>query len=365
VAKSDIQPGFLNVQKVGGMTAHDVVNRLRRLSGIKQIGHAGTLDPMARGVLPVAFGRACRLLRFLSDDKVYLATILFGARTDTDDVEGRVIERSSNIPTRQRISEALKHFVGNIEQVPPLYSAIHVGGKRLYELARRGETAGLEIPGRNVHIYSIEELDYREGVDLSLASGEAAPDNKNITSPETTDSALLQLRVHCASGTYIRSLARDLGVALGSAACLAALVRERFGLFSIQDSHCLADLQEAAAKGTFASLIEPPQERLGHARVELSEGLCRQLASGQRILVRQADLKADSKMSAPGSALSNSCPEEGSPANVLALRQGKLIAVCRVVPEQAGEEKTEFSEVKESSIVELQPEVVLLDGSSL
>ena len=222
MVKYSLPPGFLNVNKPSGLTAHDVVNRLRKLAGIKQIGHAGTLDPMASGVLPVAIGRACRLLRFLPDDKVYLASILFGRKTDTDDIEGKIIATSCHLPASPDISTALADFVGDIEQVPPLYSAIHVEGKRLYELARQGKTPAF-LPVRKVHIYSIEEIDYRRDT-VSVPEAASCP-----SSCTDTPGTLLELRIHCASGTYIRSIARDLGDRLGSAACLAALKRESHG----------------------------------------------------------------------------------------------------------------------------------------
>jgi tRNA pseudouridine55 synthase len=355
------------------MTAHDVVNRLRRLTGIKQVGHAGTLDPLARGVLPIALGRACRLLRFLADDKVYLATILFGQRTDTDDLEGTVIATSKQIPMPNEIAAVLKKFLGKIEQIPPLFSAIHLHGHRLYELARRGEIPG-EIPSRKVQVYAIEQLDYQRGSRTpspekseSKSQSETESEIKSETETEAeietgtdshdvcqAESARLNLRIHCSTGTYIRSLARDLGEELGSAACLAALERERAGFFEIGKSCRLEKLQELAAQGALASVIEPPENCLPQPSVDLSPVLSKKLAAGQRLSIKSDCLKEQTASSKPDSAR--------KPEYVLALCNGRLTAVCSLINSgPAG--ANEFSEGEESSIVELKPEVVFADGS--
>ena len=217
--------GFINVHKPIGITSHDVVNKIRRLVGVKQVGHGGTLDPLAEGVLPVAVGSACRLLRFLPQDKTYVAEILLGQQTTTDDIEGDVIRSAdaSSIST-QAIKEALSKFKGEIDQVPPFFSAIHVDGKRLYELARAGNTA-VEIKPRKVTIYKLEIL--------------------RIALP------VVQVRVACSSGTYIRSIARDLGDNLGCGGCLHSLVREQAGLFWLDKSLTLEAIAAHGKQGLF------------------------------------------------------------------------------------------------------------------
>ena len=300
------------------MTAHDVVARVRKIARMKQVGHAGTLDPMARGVLPVALGRATRLLRFLQDDKVYKAAVLFGKSTDTDDIEGKEIASSDRIPEQSEISEALKNFMGTIEQVPPAYSAIHVGGERLYNLARKGELPA-EIPSRRVTVHSIESLGYSAGV--------------------------LELRIHCSTGTYIRSIARDLGLALGTHACLSALERERAGPFEISESSSLEKLVEAAAADTLGNLFESPERKLFLPRVELHADQYKRLGFGQKLECEN-----------PFGAQEAAAPDQ----YVMAMYDGKVAGVCLLLPKQSHENT--LSEPS-SFIVELKPEVVLFDGS--
>ena len=191
--------GFLNINKHKGMTSHDVVANVRRLTGIRQIGHTGTLDPFAEGVLPICIGKATRLIEYLEDNKAYLATVQFGSNTDTYDIDGTVTQTFDKKVTRAQIEDALKDFRGEIEQLPPIYSAIKVNGKKLYEYARKGEE--VEIQPRHV---TIEKLELK-------------------TFDEILQTA--QLEVKCSKGTYIRSLAFDLGAKLGCGAHLSALVR--------------------------------------------------------------------------------------------------------------------------------------------
>lgn len=220
--------GFFNIIKPVGITSHDVVARVRKLTAIKQVGHAGTLDPLASGVMVVAVGKACRLLRFLSDDKAYLAEILLGVQTETDDMEGAVIE-SKPVPstlTNAQIASELQQFSGEISQIPPIYSAIHVKGERLYNLARSGAdlaALGIEIPTRQVTINEIALVD--------------------ITLPVVT------ARIDCSKGTYIRSIARDLGAALGLGGTLKSLVRERSGSFTMAEAKSFEQLTELKALG--------------------------------------------------------------------------------------------------------------------
>lgn len=200
--------GLLNIYKPVGMTSHDVVAVLRRLTKIKQIGHTGTLDPFAEGVLPVCVGKATRLIEYLSDDKEYLATVQFGAATTTYDIEGEKTFISDKKITKNDID--LKPFEGEIEQFPPIYSAIKVKGKKLYEYARKGQE--VEIQPRKVFIENIELKSFNE--DLQQA----------------------EILIKCSKGTYIRSIAHDLGQNLGVGAYLIKLVRTQVGKFRVEDS---------------------------------------------------------------------------------------------------------------------------------
>lgn len=204
--------GMLNLLKPPGMTAHDVVAAMRRRLGTKKIGHAGTLDPLAAGVLPLAVGSATRLLPYLQSGKEYLAEIQFGISTSTLDAAGEVLESCECAFTQADLAAVMPRFSGAIQQRPPMVSAVHHQGKRLYELARAGVIIE-DLPLRDV---TIEALELRAFI------------------PGPKPRALL--RVACSAGTYVRSLAVDLGAALGVPASLAFLLRTRAGDFDIQDS---------------------------------------------------------------------------------------------------------------------------------
>ncbi len=202
--------GFLNVYKPVGMTSHDVVSKLRKLTNIKQIGHTGTLDPFAEGVLPVCIGKATRLIEFLEDDKEYLATVQFGVSTTTYDREGEVIYTSDKKLVSEDVKNALKAFEGEISQLPPIYSAIKVKGKKLYEYARSGQE--VEIKPRKVTIENIELKSFDEKLQQA------------------------EILIKCSKGTYIRSIAYDLGQKLECGAHLIKLVRTQAGRFRIENS---------------------------------------------------------------------------------------------------------------------------------
>jgi tRNA pseudouridine55 synthase len=228
--------GLVVVDKPAGWTSHDVVAKLRRVFAIKRVGHAGTLDPDATGVLLVGIGRATRLLRFLTDTtKVYEGGVSFGVATDTLDAAGRETARGP-MPglTAEALVEATRRFVGEIDQVPPMVSAVKVDGRRLHELARRGEE--VERQPRRVRIDSIEVESFSVG-DFPSAT----------------------VRVTCGSGTYIRSLADDLGTALGGCAHLAWLRRLAVGPFGIDEAH---PLEEVMAQGE--AVVLPPVEAVRH-----------------------------------------------------------------------------------------------------
>jgi tRNA pseudouridine55 synthase len=213
---------FLNINKPLGLTSFDVVSRVRRMTGEKRVGHAGTLDPMATGVLLVAVGREFtkRISELMDLDKEYVAEIVLGAETDSLDRDGRLMDTIPVPPlTRAQIDSAVHRFVGQIEQIPPVFSAIHHQGKRLYELARAN--VDVKPAPRIVEIDAIEVVDY----------------------PDSEKQALfphLKIKVTCQKGVYIRSLARDIGHALGTTAFLSALVRTRIGEWRVEDAMPIA-----------------------------------------------------------------------------------------------------------------------------
>jgi tRNA pseudouridine55 synthase len=210
--------GVLNFLKPPGMTSHNAVAFIRRVAGVKRVGHTGTLDPAAAGVLPICIGQATRLVEYLQEgNKEYIAEATFGYETDTLDAVGRVVREASAADVAEEpLRAALKSFEGTIDQVPPIYSAIKVGGQKLYQKARAGADADeVPIDARRVTIHRAELL--------------------RLT-PATSAPPRAFLRIECSGGTYIRSLVRDLGVALDSAATMTFLVRTRSGNFSIDDA---------------------------------------------------------------------------------------------------------------------------------
>jgi tRNA pseudouridine55 synthase len=243
------------------MTSHDVVACLRKLTGVKHMGHAGTLDRMATGVLPIALGSACRLLRFLSKDKIYLAQFLIGTRTDTDDIEGKVLTQVDAVNcTRELIKDLLAGFVGEQMQSPPVYSAVHHAGKRLYKLAKAGNVPH-EVSPRKVVIYDLQIL----SIDL----------------PSVT------LRIHCSGGTYIRAIARDLGEKLGVGACLKSLVREKSGPFLLDGAISLERIIELGKSGKLRERCTDPREVLDFSVVSLDQENAHRLTMGQYIGLEQ------------------------------------------------------------------------------
>ena len=223
------QGGFFLIDKPAGLTSHDVVNRMRRILRIKRVGHAGTLDPLATGLLVIAAGPATRLLQFLSGmDKDYYATLEMGAVSDSYDAAGRIeIMAQAVMPSREEVEQALAEFIGEIEQVPPVHSALKIGGERAYEKARRGEM--VEMKSRKVSIERIELVEFNAPI----------------------------LKIYCtvSSGTYIRSLAHDVGQRLGCGAYLSALRRTRVGHFAVAN----AALPEEEAIENAASFLTSAQ----------------------------------------------------------------------------------------------------------
>lgn len=251
--------GFLNLNKSAGFTSHDCVAKVRRLLHLKRVGHGGTLDPAATGVLPIAVGRATRLLQYLNSDKAYQGTIRLGVTTTTDDLEGEVVATCSTSGlSLESVLPVLQSFQGNIEQVPPRYSAVQVQGKRLYDLARAGQTA--DIPKRRVQVDQIDLLNWRPG-----------------------ESAELDVAIACGAGTYIRSIARDLGAALHCGGTLAALTRTRSSGFTLDSSLTLEELARQVQAGIFNPIS--PEAALNHlGRVSLSPDRALRWCQGQRII---------------------------------------------------------------------------------
>ena len=260
--------GILVLAKPAGPTSHDIVALVRRLSGAQRVGHGGTLDPFASGVLPLFLGRATRLAEYhLGDGKSYRATICFGASSTTDDLEGE-LSPVATAPDRAAVEAALGRFRGTIEQTPPAYSAIKVAGRRAYALARAGITP--ELRPRTVTI-----------------------DRAAIVAWDGTDPVrpIATVEVDCSAGTYVRSLARDLGSAVGSAAYLGALVRTASGPFRLGEAHSVDTLREAASSGpdALAALVLRPDaglERFG--LVDLTDDEVRAVGRGQFIRPREA-----------------------------------------------------------------------------
>ncbi len=254
--------GVLVVDKPVGLTSHDVVQVIRKGTNIRRAGHTGTLDPRASGVLVILLGPAVRLSEYVSaSDKRYQAVIQLGKTTDTYDADGRVLSSSPVEITEEQFEEALSHFVGKIEQVPPPYSAVKVKGRKAYEMAREGEE--VDLAPRTITVYSLELLEW--------AAPEAVID------------------VYCSSGTYIRSLANDLGKMLGCGAHLVGLRRTKSGRFTLRDAVPLRKLREAFEDGTWYQYLIPAAEALGDwPAVELTVDQMDTVRHGHRIAAEDA-----------------------------------------------------------------------------
>lgn len=255
----NIVSGVLVVDKPIGLTSHDVVQIIRRGTGIRRAGHTGTLDPRASGVLVILIGPAVRLSEYVSaSDKRYQATIRLGSSTDTYDADGTVVspEVSSDNITEDQFHEILQNFVGEIQQVPPPYSAVKVKGKKAYEMARKGEKVKLEP--RKINVYSLEVLEW------------ALPE--------------IVIDVYCSSGTYVRSLANDLGAELGTGAHLIGLRRTKSGRFTLRDAVPLRRLQEAFDAGDWYRYLIPAAEALADwPLVELDADAVELVRHGHRV----------------------------------------------------------------------------------
>ena len=272
-----MQSGLVVVDKPAGWTSHDVVAKLRGVYGQKRVGHAGTLDPDATGVLLVGLGRVTRLLRFLQETtKEYRGEVVFGIATNTLDAAGEVVEKRSMPVTRAEVESAARGFIGDVAQVPPMVSAIKVGGRRLHELARAGED--VERAPRDVHIARIEIEDFVAG-----------------EHPRAT------IHVECGSGTYIRSLAADLGGALGGPAHLGSLRRLRVGSFTEADAHELD-----AIEGTPAAALRTPADAMrGLRSVVVDATTADAVGHGARVPLEAAGVVPSSEDTEPVAVLDN------------------------------------------------------------
>lgn len=222
--------GIINIYKPKGLTSHDVVNKIRRILGIKKVGHTGTLDPDAEGVLPICVGRATKTADMLTaSDKQYRARVTLGSATDTQDSSGKVIKSAEVNVTKEDIENSVKKFIGDIDQIPPMYSAIKIGGKKLYELARENKT--VERPPRRIHISNISIT----GFDLENNS--------------------FEMIVDCSKGTYIRTLSNDIGEDLKCFGHMSGLVRTKSGRFDISASYTLEKIEEMFACGDLSFLV--------------------------------------------------------------------------------------------------------------
>lgn len=233
--------GVICVLKPPGMTSSDAVTDVRRVFNEKRVGHTGTLDPAAAGVLPICLGRATRLFDFLVDKrKEYLALLVLGVSTDTEDATGEVVESSEREVSADEVAEALKRFTGEIEQTPPIYSALNVNGEKLYKLARRGEvTEALENKKRLITVYETELIRQEER-------------NRFL------------IRIVCSKGTYIRTLCKDIGASLGCPAHMGFLLRTRSGAFTLEEAYSIAELRGLAEEGRLSEAVIPMDEAIPH-----------------------------------------------------------------------------------------------------
>lgn len=278
--------GFLIINKPRGLTSHTVVNRVRRIVGQKRIGHTGTLDPLATGVLPLALGQATRLSEYLlGGDKRYRATLKLGETTASYDSEMPVLETRPVAVTEVQFQAALAPFRGDIQQVPPAYSAIQLGGQRAYDLARKGQP--VELPPRPVTIYTLNLHDWQPPFAV--------------------------VDVHCSSGTYIRSMAHDIGQTLGCGAHLTALQRTQAGPYALADSYTLEDIETAFASGIGDTLLLSMASALEDwPMVMLSDADALELIYGRSL-----------PLTTPAEGLARACLENGSLVAVVHAQGGR------------------------------------------
>ena len=249
--------GIINVYKEKGFTSHDVVAKLRGILHIKKIGHTGTLDPDAVGVLPVCIGKGTKLCDMITDtDKTYEAVMLLGISTDTQDISGNVLSKKDVAVDEKTLIETVDSFVGEYKQIPPMYSAIKVNGRKLYQLAREG--IEIERSPRDVYIRSIHIND------MNLQDGELS----------------VTMTVSCSKGTYIRTLCHDIGEKLGCGACMKSLSRTRVGRFYIDDSFTINQIAALNLKGELSSIVAPVDSMFDYPRIQINKEYDKLLYNG-------------------------------------------------------------------------------------
>lgn len=257
--------GIIVINKPQGKTSHDMVNFVRRLTGIKKVGHTGTLDPDATGVLPICIGKATKAADMLTDsDKEYKAQLVLGMTTDTQDASGKILTEQTVDITKEEILEAVSHFIGEITQIPPMFSAIKKDGKKLYELARQGIT--IERTPRNVTVHGIDVTD----IDL---------ENHTVT-----------LSVSCSKGTYIRTLCEDIGKRLGCGAYMNTLVRTKSAGFDINQSLTEEELVKMRGSGELEKAVLPIDRIFEkYEKIELAEFLTKKVKNGIKVRYKGAE----------------------------------------------------------------------------
>ena len=265
--------GIINVYKEKGYTSFDVVAKLRGIFHQKKIGHTGTLDPDAQGVLPVCLGKATRVCDLLTDkDKVYKTVLLLGQETDTQDITGQVLNQAKVNVTEQAVYDAISQFVGRQKQVPPMYSALKVNGKKLYELAREGKV--IERKARDIEVFGINV----ESIDL----------------PEVT------MTVHCSKGTYIRTLCNDIGELLGVGGLMKSLVRTRVSCFDLAQALTLAQVEEHRDLGTLNEILLPVDGVFSeYPALHVEEEARKKLQNGNRLMISDLSVSDRSAVQLP------------------------------------------------------------------
>lgn len=252
--------GIINVYKEKGFTSHDVVAKLRGIVKQKKIGHTGTLDPDATGVLPVCLGNATKLCDMLTDkSKEYVTTMRLGFCTDTQDISGEVLDRREVTATTEEVQSVIMSFVGRYDQIPPMYSALKVNGKKLYELAREG--IEIERKARNIEIISIDILD--------------------IKLPDIT------MKVHCSKGTYIRTLCHDIGLRLGCFGTMVTLERTKVADFLLENAHTLSEIETYVKENKLDDILAKTEDMFGFVSVRVAPPFEKLLFNGNPIYLNQ------------------------------------------------------------------------------
>lgn len=295
--------GWLVIDKPRGMGSTEVVRRTKRIFNAKKNGHAGTLDPFATGVLPIAFGEATKLLPFVTDGrKKYEFVIQWGAATNTDDSDGEIINRCDKIPSQEEILNIIPAFIGKIKQVPPAYSAIKINGQRAYDLARKGES--VEIPERAIEIYDLKFLG-------ELPNQQA------------------KFEVECSKGTYVRTLGRDIALKLGTLGYLQELRRTKCGNFDLGQKILLEKLENMVYSPELLEYLLPMETFLCDITViAVSEADAAKLKMGQSISPKNYGVGALVGAGTEDGILRDVCADDGVEA--VATFEGKLVAVVRI-----------------------------------